>query len=256
VTHGLKPVQGFTRGFGMQRRWQERTLDHDHGQPKSASRKKLGARRIRPGIFGNDDIDRMMLHQGDLVLNLERGTRENESHVLGQEGRVRPVYTSQNVMMVRDLSKRLKVLPPRGQENIPRLSADRMCGSFDVGNSYPLIAGFRLPFRTFDPQQGYVLHFASHRSIVAHTRSERVSRIHNGAYGVMAKIGPKTIDAAEAPNPDFYLRQNRCLRDASQTEGRGEFGGRGQHASEFTGFTRATKDQNPHVFHFSAGAGQ
>jgi len=236
------PVQNLagSRDFGPIR--YGRTVDHDDGKPKRPGGSNFGVSSSAACVFGNDDVDQMISHQGLIVGLGERATRhENLRSRQGQDS-FRGVHQTQQIEVLRIGCELCQMHATHRQHNAQGGAVQCGDGTCDVGNMAPHVTWFRLPGRTGQGDQRDTRLRAGGDRITAHLGRERMRGVYEVSDGMDAQIGSKARNTTKPTNTLGQRLAHGALHPTR--EGNGAADARvGQHACQCCGFSGATKDQ-------------
>lgn len=236
------PVQNLARsgGFGPIRN--SRTVDHDDGKTKRPGGSDFGVSARAASIFGNDNVDRIISHQGFIIGLRERATRHQNLRSRQGQGSFRGVHQTQQIEVLRIGRELCQMHATDREHHAQGRAVQRGDGACDVGNIAPHITGCRQPGRTGQGDQRDAGLRAGGDRITAHLGRERVRGVYDVADGMVAQIGGKALNTAKPTNPLGKGLAHGALHPTR--EGNGAVDARvDQHACQCCGFSGATKDQ-------------
>ena len=192
-----EPVHGVLR---RRNRWPGRNewaLDHHDRQAKRARRLDLGDGCIATRVFRQNNLDAMLAEKLDVVLRREGPARLDEDDVRQSEGRGGQIDEADNVGVLRRGLQLGEGEAADPAENLPGLGAYRLDSGGHIWRKRPIVAGLRLPGRSFDREQRRAGGRSRFDGMAAHLRGEGVGGIHQHLNALVPKIADEPLDAAK-----------------------------------------------------------
>ncbi len=192
-----QPAQGV---FHRRNRWpgrNERALNHHDRQAKRARCLDLGDGGIAAGVFRQNNLDAMLPEQADIILRREGAARLNEDDVRQSEGRGGQIDQADDVGVLRRGLQLGEGEAADPAENLPGLGANRLDSGGHIWRKRPIVAGPKLPGRSFDREQRRAGGRSRFDGMAAHLRGEGVRGIHQHLNALVPKIADEPFDAAK-----------------------------------------------------------
>ncbi len=192
-----EPCHGLFRRRNRWPGWNERALNHHDRQAKRARRFDLGDGGIAAGVFRQNNLDAVLAEQPDVVLRREGAARLNEDDVRQSERRGGQINQAYNVGVLRRGLQLGEGEAADPAENLPGLGANRLDSGGHIWRKRPIVAGPKLPGRSFDREQRRAGGRSRFDGMAAHLRGEGVRGIHQHLNALVPKIADEPFDAAK-----------------------------------------------------------
>jgi hypothetical protein len=223
-----------------------RLLDHDDWKAKRARCYYLGVGRIGAGILGNDNIDGVSAHEGDLGLRLERPALQDQFGPRRHRIRRGRVYRADEVAVLRGRAKRADLLPPDREKHVLRLFSERGHGLVRVGNADPFVAVLLQPRRSHEREERDSRDTRRGDGVRRNARREGVRSIDDCLDGVLLRPLHEPVGAAKTAAARRDRRHAWRGRTAGQRQYRAEARIAGEAPSQLGRFARAAENEDAH----------
>ena len=214
-----KPVQNLVDALNFKacrHRW---TIDHDDGQPEVPRRGDLCHRTGSARILGHNQIDSVIQHQRQVVLDRER-TAINDDFVAREgQGLFRRIDKPQEVSVLRVRREFHQMHAPDSQKDVLRWPVKRDNGSGDVRYACPVIARTGGPGRAAKRDQRNTGLFTRRDGVSAHLYGERVCRIDDVGGACLSQVARQSLDPAKATDPHWKGLPDRTVDAACKRQG-------------------------------------
>lgn len=238
-----EPAKHVLDGADFGPRGQDGTLDHEHGQSQYARRDQLGHCPRAPGIFGYDEVDRLLPHQRQIACDAKRSAVDHDV-MIGQSDRpIGLIDETQQIAMLRLRGECIDMHAAERKHHAPTRSSQRSDGRVDIADALPCVAVLRRPGRPCDSKMRDTGLRRRRKRMAAHLRGEGMRGIDQMGYSVSTKIAHEAIDATKPADPHGHRLQLR-VRDAAGIAEHGRDTASRKSGRECTGFGRAAKDQD------------
>ncbi len=171
-------------------------VDHQYRQAQGPRSIQLGLRPRAPGVFRNNKLRPMVLHQRAIAF-LGKGTSRHNHVGLRQWHAVRLIDQPQQIMVLGLRGERLKMQATRGQKHPARRACQGGNSSRDIRNMLPRITGPGDPWRAGQRRQGDLGCSASLDGVPAHLGGKGMGGIHHMSDSVLAQMMDQPFDAAK-----------------------------------------------------------
>ena len=195
-----KPAEDLVNRIGLAARRQGGACDHDDGDSQRARSMQLCDGSGAAGVFGNNQLDVMRAHQLGVTCNIERAARDNHRVVRHRRRRRGRIDKTQDVMVLRLISKAFQVQAPDCEHDPLRCAAEGCDGRRHVSDVAPLIRFSGLPGRTSDGDQRDAGGVTGSNGIAAHLLGKRMRCVYDMRDLLCFDIGNQSGDAAKAAN--------------------------------------------------------
>ena len=222
-----------------------RPLDQNHRQTQGTGRIQFCPPAASASILGDQMRNAMHLHQC-AIPGLVKWPARDYSFRIGQGQASHRINQPQQVMVLRLCGKGRQMLPADGQKDPDGCVGQSRNRAGDVLHNMPVIARFRHPCRTLEPDQRHACCYTGQGRIPTHLGCERMGRIDHVADILCPQIGRQPLCSAKAA----HAHRDRLDHRGSGAAGIGIHGikaRRCQHTGEFTGLRRATEQKD--AFH-------
>ncbi len=179
---------------------QGRAIDHDDPQAQYAGGGQFGVGPAAAGVFGDDDVNVVILQQREVVGVVERAAGDDGGG-LGQQGFARRVDEPQKVVVLRRCGKHVQVLAADGKEDLRRDAGQGFDCILNALHGVPDVALLRLPRGAFKGGKGHGQSLTGGGGMVAHLRGKGMGGVNHMGDFVVCKIGRQAGDTAKAANP-------------------------------------------------------
>lgn len=192
-----QPVQNLGNSGHFPPRRQAGTVDHQNRQAQCPCGIQLGPRARATGIFRDDQLGAVTLHQRQITLKRERPARD---HKIGmwQRHAARFIHQSQQVVMLRLGCEILQMHAAHSQKDTPCWTLKGGNRRQDVRNVLPAIPLLLDPSRSGQRGKRNVLRRAGGDGMVAHLRGKRVRCVHHMRDRMVPDVTCQSIDTAKA----------------------------------------------------------
>ena len=183
---------------------------HDHHlDPEQARRLDLGIGRASAAVLGDEDLDLLVPHQREFVLERERPAREDQP-AIGERARLgRRIDRPNDVAVLRRAGEGGELEPPLGQEHGLRRGAERVDRLLHRRDLVPAVAFLSGPWRAGEDDERRRGRAAGGKSVGRHARGEGMGRVDDDVDALGAKIGREALGTPEAADA---LRDRRRRR--------------------------------------------
>ena len=180
------------------RLWQGWPVDDEDGQAERSRRVDLGAGALPSGIFGDDQINGVIAHQGKVSVQRERAAIHQQM-VAGQCGwHVWRIDEAQQIMMLRLRGEGFDMHAPECEHDAAGRAVERSHRAGDVRHTGPAITLPRHPFRTGEHQVRDVRGARSGSGIGADRRSKGMGRVNEVSKSSRLQERGQPFSAAKA----------------------------------------------------------
>ena len=194
----IEPVHHLGYARKGQPRGQGGAVDHHDGQAQLARRVDLGTRAFATGVLGDHDVDAVLAHEGEVVLQEERPAgNHNFGPRQGQCGRGR-IDQTQKVVMLCGAGKGGDGLASDREEDAGGHVGQGAGGSGFVGDNGPVVASLGLPSWTFERRKRHAGDGAGFDGVTAHLLGKWVGGVDQVGDVLGLKIGSQPCDPAKA----------------------------------------------------------
>ena len=191
-----QPVQDLRGGCQLGPLRDNGSVNHQHGQPKVARGVQLGARTGAARILGHDQFDLVGLHQGDIVVQRERPTRNNDLR-LGHRDTVGFIDQSQQIVMLGLRSKLLQMHAANSKEHPLGRALQRRNRSRNIRHVTPVIASAALPCRTGQRGERNSRLGARLGGVPAHLRGKGMGCVNDMGHRVFGDVACQSVGPAK-----------------------------------------------------------
>lgn len=238
-----QPAQDGQRAMDFIAGRQDGAIDHDHRQVESAGDQQLGLRAGATGIFAQDKVDAMRLHQGAVAFHVEGATIDDQA-VMGQHGRRGGrIDEAQQIMMLGLCGKGIDMQSAQRQHDPAWRSGKGSDGPGNVRHMGPAVARLRAPCRASQRDQRHGGDARGLHRVGAHLRGEGVRGIDQMGDAMVAQMAGQPLHPAKAADPDRHRLRAGMVGAPGIAERRGNIRF-GQQAGERAGLARAAQQQD------------
>lgn len=248
MTDGLQPGERARRIFGgcrvepgdVRPGW---PCDHDDGQLERPGGEQFGACGLAAGIFGDDDFNTVLDEHLPVSSFCERATRRDDVRARWQSVGRRGIHAADGVIVPSGGYERGEVFAADGQQHPALGSAQCGGGLGHAGHWHPMIAGFSLPGRSLDHQDGDLRCPRGGGGIGAHLHREGMGGDDERLDAVSQQVVREPGNAAKAATAPGDFRQARGGCPAGKREGGAEIGVARQQCRECGGFSGTAQNE-------------
>ena len=226
-----------------------RPLDQKDGQAEDARGDDLAIGGVAAGILADDHIDAAIPQQRHLRLDGEGAVGEQVFHIGGIERRIDGIDAAHEIMVLRRGVEGLGLLPADGEKDAARLPAQRRHRLGDRGDARPAVAVRFLPAEAFQPEQGDAGRLACGVGIGGNLSCEGMGGVDEEIDGLAAKIGDKSLHAAETAAAHRHRLRRGIERAAGERQRDGEIGSYGKPGRKVPGLGRAAQYEDASLVH-------
>lgn len=184
-------------------RWQDRSVDQDHGQAKCAGRVELRARAGSAGILRDDEIDPVLDQERPVLVLAERSTRDHRLGIPKGKGQVRRIDQPQKIVVLRLDGERAEILPPDGKEDTRGRLRKRIGGRSEGWNMRPLVPQAGAPGCALEGAKRDVRDLAGDQGVAADFGREGMCRIDDMGNALRAQVAGKAVGATKSSDPGW-----------------------------------------------------
>ena len=185
----------------------------------SARAASIFARVAAPPLFlVTSNVDLLVTHQGDLILDAERSARQDQP--VDGKPTDRRINRSHDVTMPRRRRKSGQLQAADGQENPPRPHAQRGRRRRHVGHAGPTVAIPRSMPAGSNRRAARANAAAGGNGVSRHLRGEWMGRIDHDIDLLIRQIRFQPLDAAKPADPERDRRQHRVPRPPGKRQHR------------------------------------
>ncbi len=175
-------------------------VDHDNGHIQRTGSGNLGIGPGAPRILGNDQVNLVGPHQGQIIFDAERTPVNDHMGVRQRQRRLWRVDQPQQVKMLRIGRKLCQMHPAHGQHHPLRRAVQGRNGARDIRHMGPAVAGFCDPRRPRQSHQRNIRHLACLDRVHGHLNGERVRGVDHMGDVVDADVFGQPLWPAKPPN--------------------------------------------------------
>ena len=238
-------IDGLDIGLG----W---AFHHHHRQGEPARRHELADRRRAAGILADQDLDALAAHQILLVIGVEGAALLDDIDMGHGQTIADRLDGAYEIAMLGRIGEGGQLEATDGEEDAPRLLAQRLRGGLDIRHGFPAIAGTRLPGLAADRQKRHAFRLAGMLGMEGHDRGEGMGRVDDGDDAFLDQIAPQALDAAEAAGADRQIGRAGIDGMARQRDNGADIGSLiSQVLVKRSSFARSAKDEDGHVASFA-----
>lgn len=239
----IQPVKNYMRIMDFQPVGQSWPVDHQDRQAEPPGGDQLRLRAGAAGIFAEDQVDAMVLHQPQVAIGIE-GAAIDQQMMVWQRGRHRRrIDEAQQIEMLRLGGESVRVQSAERQHDAPGGAIQRGNRAGDVGHMGPVIARFRVPGRAGQGDEGDAGLACRHDGIAAHHGGEGMSGVDQMGDAFAAQIGGQTFRSAKAADAHWHRLWAGIVDPAGIAERR-LLAAFGQQAGERARFGRSAQNQD------------
>lgn len=215
-----QPIQHRVHRSDLVSRRQNWTVDHQNWQAKLACRQYLGLCPAATGIFGNHEVDIMVLQQSCIRSDRKRPARDYDMVMRQWRRHIGWIDQPQQIPVMRTAAELSQMHAPNGQHYPlfrPRQRRDSCC---NIAGVLPIIPGTPAPRRPRQSQQlGCGLSTGRHR-IFAHLGRERVRGVNHMGDFMVPEILCQPTNTTKAADPARDRLLFETLHTTSIRQGR------------------------------------
>ncbi len=217
-------------------------VDHYDRKVQRAGGGELGVSTCSAGVFGDDEVDFVGLHQGFVGGFGKRAAIHNDLGLRQRKGRFGRVDKAQKVAVLRVWREVGQMHPPHGEHDIAGGTVKGRNGGGNVGDMGPVIAGLRGPWGTREGSERHVCSLGGGNGIMAHPGGEGVCGVDQMGDLVVAQESGEAIRPAKAADTLRQWLAHGAVDAAREADGALQ-AYLGHRAGEGRGLGRAAKDQ-------------
>ncbi len=238
----MDPVEHFAGRGQLVPLWLRRAVNHDDRHVQRACCGELGISACSTGVFGDDEVDLVGLHQSLVGGFVKRSPVNDDLCVRQGQGRFGRINKAQDVAVLRVRGERGQMHSAHGEQDVAGRAVEGRDGGGDVGHVGPVVARMRAPSGPGERDHGHICGVCGGHGVVAHHRSEGMRGVDQVADLGLAQVGGQAINA---PEPTDTLGQglaHGAVDAACETDGARK-ASLGHGAGQCGGLKRAAKDQ-------------
>ena len=222
-----------------------RTSNQYHRNSKLPRSNKLSLRRSTSGIFGNDNINAILLHQRAFTFHVKRRSIRDPRSVR-QMLMLDGINTAYDIKMLRSIRVSVDLQSPNRQKYMSWCRAQSNQCIAVPSNLNPPVALLRNPLRAQQRKQRHTSISCSLSNVERHAPCERVRSINHSRNAMLAYPGSKPGTSTESADTMGDWRQHRMLRAPRQRQGRANIGTLRQQPGQCARLRRSTKNEYMH----------
>lgn len=223
-----------------------RRRHHDNGKTKGARRCNLGIGRLSAAVLGHENVDGVLPHQGNFIVDGKDTTRQQEVVVGRQVHGWRRIDGADQVMMGDAVAKITDPQPTNRQEDAPGRLTQRGEGGCIVGDLNPVVTCDRTPGRTREGDQWDAGHRARNRGILRNAGGEGMRGIDKQVDLLVDDVAGKSFCTAKAANTDGNWLRFQVVGPARIGQDGIDLRALGQGDRQAARFRCSTEDQDTH----------
>lgn len=238
-----QPAQDGMGAVDFIARWQHGAVDQDDRQVERAGGEQLGLRAGAAGIFAEDKLDAMRLHQGAVAFHVEGATIDDQA-VIGQHGRRGGrIDEAQQIMMLGLRGKGIDMHPAQREHDAAWRPSQGSDGPGNVRHMGPAVARLRAPCRASQRDQRHGGDARGLHRVGAHLRGEGVRGVDQMGDAMVAQMAGQPLHPAKAADPHRHRLRAGMVGAPGIAERRGHIRV-GQQTGERAGLARAAQQQD------------
>ena len=239
----IDPGQHFADSLRRGATRRGRAINHDDRQIEHARRVDLGARTFAARIFGDDEVDPLVTHQGEIARQGEGSTIHEQMMARQRRRRVRRIDEAENIMMLRLISEGRDMHAAEREHDPARLPGKRLNRAGDIGHMGPTVALSRLPCWAGQHKVSDTYPPRRLRCVGAHRGGEGMGRVNQMRHRLFLQISGQPCHAAEAADANRYRLRTR-VSGASDVAQHGAIAPCRERLCERTRFSGAAQDED------------
>ena len=220
-----------------------RAFDQDHRNPQLSGRLQFAIGRGAATIFGDDQLDLVSTQKHQLICRIKGTTGQNIFH-MGQSQRWGDgVDAAHNIMMLRRLQQRGKLLPSKRNKNAAWGFAQLLQRLFDACHVLPAIPRDRSPRRAAQDKEIKSCALSGFIGMGRNGGGERVGGVNQQVSFVVKQIGDQPLHTPKAASAHRHGLGRGGLCASGQRQGDGEIQPPRQRLGQQAGFISAAKNE-------------
>lgn len=184
--------------------WQEGAVDEDHRKPQLARGDQFGLRTPSPGIFADDYVNGVVLHQSDIAIGGEGATIQDDAMVRQARSACGRIDEAQEVMVLGLRCEGIHMDAAQGQHDVARGPRQRRDRRVNVGNHSPAVPRTGFPWRTGEGDMRNARLACGGDRVGADLRGEGVGGIDQMGDIIVAQVARKPVGPAKAAYTDRH----------------------------------------------------
>ena len=243
----IEPGHGIFHGFNRLDGGQRRPAQHDDRQSQRSRRRDLAVCRRAAAVFGDHDLDAMLLEQGAFVRLGERATGGDVDSARHHERRHDYLDATHQITVLRRVRKGCDFLAAEREKDVARHVAECLDGTRRIANLDPVVARDGRPARTAQSKQ-YNSRSGRGGSCVRGNRGRiRMRCINENIDLLVEEIICQALGAAKTADPHRNRLQRWSARAARERERDRQIGPLGQASGKLPRLRGAAENENSHV---------
>ncbi len=194
----IDPRQDIAETVSGLRLWHGRPVDHDDGQAEHPCRIDLRTRACASRIFGDNQVDAVRAHQGEIAVQREGAAIDQQMMVRQRGQRFGRIDEAEQIMMLRLGGEGFNMHASERQHNAAGRPVERADGARNIGDMGPAVALPRLPFRAGEHEMGHPRLPRGDGGIGADNRGEGVGRVDEVGELFRLQISRQPLSTAKA----------------------------------------------------------
>ena len=218
---------------------------HYNGQTQRPRGLQLGCGSGPAGVFGNDKVDAVFAHQGNVARHIKRATRDNHT-VTGQGNRLgRRVHQPENIVVLGLTGELVNMHPANRKKDAGGIAGQCIANALDIRNMQPVVPALCLPRGTLQQDQRQASGGAGLMGIAAHLCGKGMGGVDHMRDARLSQIVNQPRRTAKAPNPRFNRLCDRRISAACVRKNSLYIGGI-EGVGQCAGLGRATQKKDAH----------
>ena len=243
----IEPGHGVVYGLDSLDSRQRRPAQHDHRQRKRPRCRNLAVCGRAAAVFGDDDIDAMLLEHRAFVSFSERTAAGDVDSVGHPERGHDRLDATHQIVVLRRARKWLDFLAAEGKKDAARSAAQRLHGARHIGNLDPAISRDRRPAGATQRKQSNSRPQCGSSRVHGNRGRVRMRRIDKNIYFLVEKVIRQALGATKTADPHWNRLRRRGSGAACERECDREIRPPSEAFSELPRLRSAAENEDSHV---------